>query len=63
MMEGGKFLRIIWILIGTQFYLHPKSVLYGIQIDWSYMHIHKIIAFIFIVLGSFILYRNIFYNK
>ena len=62
-MEGGKLLGIVWILIGTQFYLHPKGALYGIEIDWSYMHIHKIIALVFILLGAFILYRNIFYNK
>ena len=62
-MEGGKLLGLIWILIGTQFYIHPKSVMYGFQIDWSYMYMHKIIALVFILLGAFILYRNSFYTK
>jgi len=62
-MEGGKLLGIIWILIGTQVYLHPKSVLYGFHLDWSYMYLHKIIALVFIGLGGFVLYRNTFYKK
>ena len=62
-MEGGKLLGLIFMFIGTQFYIHPKSVMYGIEIDWSYMHMHKIVALVFILLGSFILYRNIFFNK
>ena len=62
-MQDGKLLGIIWILIGTQFYLHPKSVLYGFHIHWSYMYVHKIIALLFIVLGAFVLYRNIFFSK
>ena len=62
-MEGGKFFGLIFILVGTQFYIHPKSVMYGIQIDWSYMYMHKIIALIFILLGSFIFYCIFFYTK
>ena len=62
-MEGGKLLGLIFILVGTQFYIHPKSVMYGIEIDWSYMYMYKIVALVFIFLGSFILYRNFFYTK
>jgi len=62
-MEGGKLLGLIFILVGTQFYIHPKSFMYGFQIDWSYMQVHKLVAFVFIVLGSFLLYRNTFLKK
>jgi len=62
-MYGGKLLGILYIIVGIHYYFHPKFVLYGFPIDWSYMNIHIFFALIFILLGGFLLYRNIFHTK
>lgn len=63
-MENNIF-GIWFILFGIYHYLHPKTVLYGVQINWSYMSFHIVMALIFISLGVFIIYRENFsdYSK
>jgi hypothetical protein len=46
-----------------QIFRNSKGTMYDVQIDWSYMNVHKIIALVFILLGGFILYRNIFHTR